>query len=140
MLSKCYHKNEIDQLSVALNGSRISCLLAWYQAELSIKSEAATNQMVDPTDLNKVFKTTKKDEMDAFSSKIMHGQTKTMLFRNNMPVMTQILNGGDGPHLPHCLSVVSTYTEVTTGSKQVVVTVKNLMVVPITIAKSIKVT
>ena len=32
------------------------------------------NQAVDPTDLNGVVKTTKKEEVDAFSSKIIHGQ------------------------------------------------------------------
>ena len=54
--------------------------------------------------------------------------------------MTQTLRGGDGPHLPHGLSVVNTYTEVTTGSKGVAVVVKNPMAILITITKGIKVT
>ena len=41
------------------------------------------------------------EEIDAFSSKIMHSQMKTMLPGNNMHVMTQSLRGGDEPHLPH---------------------------------------
>ena len=49
---------------------------------------------------------------------------KTLLLGNNMHVMTQSLKGGDG-HLPHGLSVVNTYTEVISGSKQVAVVVKN---------------
>ena len=57
-----------------------------------------------------------------------------------MHVMTQSLKGDDGPHLPHGLSVVNTYTEVISGSKQVAVVVKNLMAAPITIAKGVKVT
>ena len=57
-----------------------------------------------------------------------------------MHVMTQASRGGDGPYLLHGLSVVNTYTEVTTGSRQVAVVVKNLMAIPITIAKGIKVT
>ena len=64
---------------------------------------------------------------------------KTMLLENNMHVMTQALKGGDGPHLPHDLSVVNTYTKVISWSKGVVVVVKNLMAVPITITKGIKV-
>ena len=57
-----------------------------------------------------------------------------------MHVMTLSLKGGDGPHLPHGLSVVNTYTEVTSASKHVVVLVKNLMATPVTIIKGIKVT
>ena len=47
---------------------------------------------------------------------------------------------GDGPYLPHGLSVVNTYTKVISGSKQVVVVMKNLMATPITITKGIKAT
>ena len=61
-----------------------------------------------------------------------------MLLENNMNVMTQVLKGGDGPHLHHGLSVVNMYTIVISGSKQVVVVVKNLMAVLITIAKGVK--
>ena len=57
-----------------------------------------------------------------------------------MHVMTQTLKGGDGLHFAHGLSVVNTYTEVTTGSKQVAVVVKNLPAIPITIAKGNKIT
>ena len=42
--------------------------------------------------------------------------------------------------MPHVLSVVNTYTKVTTRSKQVAVVVKILMVIPITITKGVKVT
>ena len=58
---------------------------------------------------------------------------------SNMHVMTQTMKGNDRTYLPHGWSVVNTYTEVTTGSKQVAVIVKNLMATPITIAKGIKV-
>ena len=94
---------------------------------------------MDPTDLKDAVKTTKKEEIDAFSSKIIHGQMKMMLLENNMHVMTQSLKGGDGPHLPHSLSVVNMYTEVISESKPVAVVVKNLMAILITIAKGIKV-
>ena len=40
-----------------------------------------------------------------------------MLLGKSMKVMTQILKGGDGPHLSHSLSVVNTYTKVIFGSK-----------------------
>ena len=91
-------ENGIDELSASLNGSRMAWLLACQQAELLIKGTATPHQTVDPTDLNEVVKMTKKEEIDTFSSKIIHGQMKTMLLGNNMHVMTQSLRGGDGPH------------------------------------------
>ena len=60
---------------------------------------------------------TKREEVDAFSSKIIHSHTETLLLGNKMYVMTQSLKGGDGPHLPHSLGVVNTYTEVISGSE-----------------------
>ena len=80
--------------------------------------------MGDPTNLNEVIKTTKREEMDAFSSKIIHDQVKTLLLGSNMHVMAQTLRGGDGPHLPQGLSVVNMYTKVTTGRKCIAVVVK----------------
>ena len=59
-------ENEIDELSVSLNGSRIAQLLANQWAELSIQKETVANQSVDPTNLNEVVKTTKKEEVDTF--------------------------------------------------------------------------
>ena len=53
--------------------------------------------------------------------------------------MMQALKEDDGPCLSHSLSVMNTYTKLTTRSKPVAVVVKNLMATPITIAKGIKV-
>ena len=133
-------ESEINELSVSLSGSRMAWLFVCQQAELSIKGEATMHQTVDPTDLKEAVKMTKKEEIDTFSSKIAHGQMKTMYLGNNMHVMTQSLRGGDGPHLLHSLSVVNTYTWVISGSKWVAIVVKNLTAIPITITKGIKVT
>ena len=57
-----------------------------------------------------------------------------------MHVMIQSLKGGGGPHFTHGLSVINTYTEAMSGSKQVVVVVKNLMPGLISITKGVKVT
>ena len=114
--------------------------LEWIEDGPVVKGEATMHQTVDPMDLKEVVKMTKEEEIDAFSSKIIHGQLKTILLRNNMHVMTQSLRGGDGPHLPHSLSVVNMYTKVISGNKQVAVVVKKLTAVPITITKGVKVT
>ena len=99
----------------------------------------AANQIVDLTDVKEAVKMIKREEIDTFSSKIIHGQTKTMLLGNNMHVMTQTLKGDDGPCLHHSLSVMNTYTKVTAGSKWVAFMVKNLTAAPIFIAKGVKV-
>ena len=49
----------------------------------------------------------------------------------------QTLEEGDGSCLPHSLSVMNTYTEMTTRSKWVVVVVKNWTTSSITITKGI---
>ena len=54
--------------------------------------------------------------------------------------MTQCLKRSDGSHMPDGLSVVNMYTKVTSGSKQVVVVVKNLMAFEITITNGVKIT
>ena len=79
-------ESEINELLASLNGSRIAWLLACQRAELSIWREAATNQTVDLTDLEEAVKMTKKEQIDAFLSKIIHGKMKTMLLGNNMHV------------------------------------------------------
>ena len=61
-----------------------------------------------------------------------------MLLGNNMHLMTQSQKGGDGPQLPHGLSIVNMYTKVISGSKQVAVLVKDLIAAPITIVMGIK--
>ena len=132
--------SKIDELLASLNGLRISHLLACHQAEFSIKRESPADQTKDLANLNEAFKTTKREEIDAFSSKIIHGQIKTMLLDNNMHVMVQTLRGGDGLCFPHSLSIMNTYTELTTRSKWVAVVVKNLTATPITLTKGIKVT
>ena len=89
--------------------------------------------------MNKVVKMRKEEEIDAFVQN-HHSRMKTMLLGYNMHVMTQSLKGVDGPHLPHGLSMVNTYTKVTYGSKHAVVVVKNLMAILVTTVKGVKVT
>ena len=55
-------ENKIDKLSLSLNGSRISHLLAGHWAELSIESKTAANCTRDPTNLNEAVKMTWEGE------------------------------------------------------------------------------
>ena len=111
-------ESEINELLVSLNGLRMAQLLACQQAGLLIHRETVTNQTIEPADLNKAVKTTKKEEVNVFSSKIIHDQVKTLLLGNNMHVTTQSLKGGDEPHLPPVLGVVNINTEVISGTRE----------------------
>ena len=94
---------------------------------------------MDQADLNETIKTIKKEGIDAFSSKIIHAWPKTMCMDSNLHVMIQALEEGNGSHLPHGLSILNTYTKMTTGSKQVAVIVKSLTAAPITITTGVKI-
>ena len=133
-------ESEIDELSVSLNESRISCLLAGHQVDLSLRNDTTAKPIPDCTDLDKAVKMTKQEEIEDLSSQIMHGHTKTVLWGNNMYVMTQAPKKGEEPWLPHGLYMANTYTEMTTGSKHVAIVIKNQMDALITIGKGIKIT
>ena len=75
----------------------------------------------------------------SFSSQIVHGHTKTVLQGNNMYIMTQTLEEGEEPCLPHGLHVANTYTKMNTGSKHVAIMIKYQTAVLITIGKDIKI-
>ena len=89
--------------------------------------------------LNEAVKTTKWEEIEVFSSKIVHGHTKTVLLGNNMHVMTQAPEKGEEPCLPHSLSMANTYTEMATGSRHITIVIKNQTAALIIIGKGIKV-
>ena len=110
-------ESEINDLLASLNGLRMAWLLECWLADILIEGEATMHETGDAADLKEAVKMTKKEEIDPFLSKIIHGQMKTMLHGNNTYVMTQALKRGDGPHLPHGLSVVNTYIKVISRSK-----------------------
>ena len=133
-------ENEINELSFSLTGLRISHLLAGHQAELSFRNNTTTSLISGPTDLGEAVKTMKWEEIEAFSSKILHGNTKTVLLGNNMYVMTQVPQKGEEPCLPHSLSMANTDTKMFAGSRCVAIIIKNQTAAPIIIGKGIKVT
>ena len=133
-------ESKIDELSVSLNGSRISHLLDGHLAELSLKNDTTASPIPSMTDLNQVVKTMKWEDIEASSSKIVHGHTNTVLLGNNMYVITQAPEKGKEPCVSHGLSMANTYTEMATQSRCVTIVIKNQIAVPTIISKGIKVT
>ena len=107
--------------------------------DLSLKNNTAAQPIPDPADLKKAVKMIKQEEIEAVSSQIVHGCTKTMLWGNNMYIMTQAPEKGEEPCLPHGLCGANTYTEIHTWSKHVTIVIKNQMAALITIGKDIKI-
>ena len=133
-------ESEIDELSISLKGLRISCLLAGCLAEPSLKNYTTSSQIPGPADLNEAVKAIKQEGIEAFSSKTVHGCMKTVLLGNNMYAVTQAPEKGEEPCLQHSLSMVNTYSKMTTGSSYVAVVNKNQTDALIIICKGIKVT
>ena len=127
-------ESEIDKLSVSLSGLGIPHLLAGHQAELSLKDNTIASPIPDLA-----IKTMKQEEIEAFSSKIIHGCTKTGFLGNNMYAMTQAPENSKEPCLPHGQSMANTYSKMTMGSKHVAVVIKNQTATLIIISKCIKV-
>ena len=73
-----FKESKIDELSTSLNGLRIAQLLACCQAELSAKSNATAPPTGDLINLKEVIQTTKREEIDAFLSMIIHGQVQNL--------------------------------------------------------------
>ena len=104
-------ESEIDELSASLNGLRIAQILACQQAELSVQSKTAANQTVDLTDLKEGGQNDKEGGDRCFliqesymaEHKLCSWETTCMLWLSHW-------RGCNGPHLPHGLSVVNTYT------------------------------
>ena len=55
-----------------MNGLTIVCLLACWHAVVLISGETILQQSVDQTNLNETVKMVKGEEVDAFSSKVIH--------------------------------------------------------------------
>ena len=129
-------ESEIDELSISLNELSIYHLLAGGQAEHSLKNDITASETPGLTDLNEAAKTAKWEDIEAFSSKILHGHMKTVLLGNNMYVMTKGPEMGEEPCLSHGLSMVNTYTEMTSASRHIPVVIKNQTAVPILLARA----
>ena len=98
----------------------------------------AANETMGLTNVNKAVKMIKKEEIEV----LIQDHTcpnKDHILGSNMHVMMQTLEGGDGPCLPHGLSVMNVYTEMTIRNKQIAVMMINLAAALITIAKGIKI-
>ena len=93
-----------------------------------------TNQPMNHANMEEIVKTGKTEKIKAFSSKVIHTGTTTMFMKSNLHVMMHALCEGVKP-LPHGLAAHNMYTEMRTGSKSIVVVMRNLTATPIMLKK-----
>ena len=132
-------ESEIDELLIYLNGSRIDQLLACWQAGLWFRGKLSQTKLWIQLTWMRWSKQQRRKKWRFFI------QNNTWLNKTSAPGKQHacddsISERGDGPYLPHGLCVVNTYIEVISGSKWVAVLVQNLLAIPITITKGVKVT
>ena len=73
---------------------------------------------------DKVVITKNAETIDAFSSHVIPVKTEKAYLRERINIMTQALQVKDGS-LPQGLTMQNTYMELTTGSKNAIVVVRN---------------
>ena len=128
-------ESELNVLATPWVNTWVTYLQACCRANTSLVAEEVANQVMDPTNLNKIVKTKKCEKVKAFSSKVIHAQTTTMFMGCKLHVMLYALCGGDKP-LPHGLAVHNMDTKTRTGSMSIVVVVMNLNATPIMLKKN----
>ena len=78
-------------------------------------SDKVTTRVLDPTKYDEVVTTKGCKMIDAFSSKIIHTQTKTAFTGVRLNVMTHTLHASKGP-LTTALMIQNAYREMHNGS------------------------
>ena len=101
-----------------------------------MEDDKVTTKVMDPAEYDEVVNTKDSETINAFSSRIIHTQTKTMFTGVRLNVMTHALHAEEGS-LPQGLLVHNAYTKMQNGSKNVTITVRNSTVYPQTLKKKI---
>ena len=82
------------------------------------------NKTLSPMELNEMVRTSSKVKVPPFGHKIIHGKTSLILQGYKMNVMTHGLEKRS-PQLPLGIEVLYSYATLTTGSDQIVVSLRN---------------
>ena len=128
-------ESKLDVLATPWVNAWVTYLLAVHWANMKCIGGKVTKQPMNPTDLNEVVKTRRVRR-----SKGSHLKSSLLgwwqcSWDGNLHVMTHALGKGNKP-LPYGLAVQDMYTEMTTGSKRVVVVVRNMTATPIMLKKN----
>ena len=116
--------------------AQVAYLLAVKWATATI--EDGNPEESDSNDYDEVVTTNKAETIDAFFFHVIHTKMKTAHWGEGINVMIQALHIEDGS-LPQGLMVQNAYTELCSGSKNVVVVVRYSTAYPQTLRKKTRV-
>ena len=122
-------EKEIDALVTPWVNTHVAYLLVVQQVTATLEDDKLTTRVLDSTEYNEVVTTKSSEMIDAFSSRIIHAQTKTVFTGVRLNVMTCTLCVEEGP-LPQRLMIQKAYTKMGNGSKNVTIVVRNSMAYP----------
>ena len=125
-------EKEIDTLMMPWVNAWVAHLLVVQWATATI--EDSKPEESDPSDFDEIVTTKEAETIDAFSSWVIHAKMKMAQRGEGINVMTQVLCVEDGS-LPQGLMVQNTYTGLCSGSKNVIVVVRNSTAYPKTLRK-----
>ena len=124
-----FDKREGDRcLSDAL-GKHLSGLSPGVCDGLQLQWEDGKPGELDPSDYDEIVTTKEAETTDAFSSRVIHGKTKTAHRGEGINVITQALCAEEGS-LPQGLMIQNVYMELCSGSKNITVVVRNSTACP----------
>ena len=109
-------------------------ILAVQWATATIEDGKTVAGESDPSEYDEIIPTKDTKTIDGFSSHVIHARMRRAHTGEGINVMTQTLCA-EGGSLLQGLTVQNAYTELSSGSKNVVVVVRNSMAYPQTLRK-----
>ena len=131
-------EKEIDALATPWGNAHVAYLLAVWWVTTTLEDNKVATRGLDSTEYNEVVTTKGSKMIDAFSSRIIHTQTKITFASVRLNVMTHTLHAEEGS-LPQGLMIQNAYTEMCNDSKNVAVIVRKSTVYPQTLKKKVPV-
>ena len=120
---------EIDAPVTSWVNANVAYLLAVQWATTTLEDNKVTTRGLDSTEYNEGVTTKGSKMIDTFSSKIIHVQMKTVFTGVRLNVMTHALCAEEGSLLQG-LMIQNAYTEMSSGSKNVAIIVRNSTAYP----------
>ena len=131
-------KREKDALAMPWVNTWATYLLAVRHATAIVEDDKFAVGVSDLVGYDEVVTTKETKMIDAFSSHIIHARTRSACTSVRLSVMNQALCAKDGS-LPHGLTIQNAYTQMSKGSRNITIIVRNSTVYPQTRRKKIPV-
>ena len=117
-------ESEMDELSTPRATAKLATQLSLQKAEVNEQLwDNVATKPIDLLNLNEILRMKEKEEIEPFSTWIIHRRLRLRLMGHKMHVMTTALVEGEGT-TPYGLQVQNVYTDLRDGSNSVLVVSK----------------